>query len=195
MAAKPGRVSDAEAIAPEAGGREDLKGTTYELFILAISILSIVNLVLLAALPWQSQSWYLVIYIDTALTVIFLADFSYRMATASSKRHYLGRGGGALDLVSCVPALRIFRLFRIVRAVRIIRRLGGARMLRELRGSLAPARSTSSFLSASSCSRWSGYWSSTSRRTPARRTSRPAATRCGGATSPPPRSATATTTR
>jgi len=44
---------------------------------------------------------------------------------------------GFLDLLSCVPALRIFRLFRIVRAVRIVRRLGGPRVLREMRQELA----------------------------------------------------------
>ena len=117
--------------------RGDLKGTTYELFVLGISILSIANLALLAVFSYQSQSWWLVIYIDTALTIIFVSDFIYRLTTAESRRWYLGRGGGILDLLSCIPALRIFRLFRVVRAVRIIRRLGGARVLRELRGSFA----------------------------------------------------------
>jgi hypothetical protein len=51
-------------------GRGDLKGTTYELFILAVSLLSIVNLGLVAVFPWQSQPWLLVVYIDTALTLI-----------------------------------------------------------------------------------------------------------------------------
>ena len=117
--------------------REDLKGTTYELFMLAVSVLSIVNLGLLAAFTTRSQSWWLVIIVDTGLTVIFLADFLYRFTTARSKLRYMGRGGGVLDLLACVPALRIFRLFRIVRAVRIIRRLGGPRVVRELRQGLA----------------------------------------------------------
>ena len=118
-------------------GREDLKGTTYELFILAVSILSIVNLGLLAIFTFHSQSWWLVIYIDTGLTVIFVTDFAYRLITAPSKLGYLGRGGGVLDLLGCIPMLRIFRLFRIVRAVRIIRKLGGPRVLRELRQGFA----------------------------------------------------------
>jgi voltage-gated potassium channel len=121
--------------------REDLKGTSYELFILAISILSIVNLALLATMSLtghhRSQSWLLILYIDVALTVIFVIDFVYRLTTAHSKRHYLVRGGGILDLLGCVPQLRFFRLFRIVRAVRIIRRLGGRRVLFELRGQFA----------------------------------------------------------
>jgi hypothetical protein len=107
----------------------------YELFILAISLLSIVNLVLMAVLPWQSQPGLLVVYIDIALTLVFLIDFAYRFRTAESKRAYLGRG--VLDLLSCVPMLRFLRLFRVVRAMRIIRRLGGIRMLGDLRSQLA----------------------------------------------------------
>jgi voltage-gated potassium channel Kch len=45
--------------------------------------------------------------------------------------------GGFLDLLSCVPSLRIFRIFRIVRAVRIVPRLGGPRVFCELRQELA----------------------------------------------------------
>ncbi len=117
--------------------REDLKGTTYELFVLAISILSIVNLVLEVVTPDQTQSWWLLLYIDTALTLIFLADFTYRLLTAPTKWWYLRHGGGVFDFLGCLPGLRIFRLFRILRAVRIIRRLGGARVLRELREGFA----------------------------------------------------------
>jgi len=117
--------------------REDLKGVPYELFMLALAILSIANLVLEGVLEWKSQPWWLVVYIDIILTAFFLGDFVYRLTTATSKRAYLGRGGGVLDLLSCSPGLRILRLFRIVRAVRIIRRLGGRRMFAELRGSFA----------------------------------------------------------
>jgi voltage-gated potassium channel Kch len=117
--------------------REDLKSTTYEFFILAVSIFSIVNMVLYAALPWGSEFWWLVAYVDSVLTFIFVGDFAYRLLTAPSKRDYLIRGRGIFDLLGCLPGLRVFRLFRIVRAVRVIRRLGGPRVLRELREGLA----------------------------------------------------------
>lgn len=122
-------------VAPPA--REDLKSLPYELFMLGLALLSIVNLVLYAVFPWESEQWWLVAYVDIILTAFFLGDFAYRLATAPSKRHYLGRGGGVLDLLSCAPGLRILRVFRIVRAVRVIRRLGGTRMFRELRGQFA----------------------------------------------------------
>ena len=118
-------------------GREDLKGTTYELFILAISIMSIANLVLMIVVPFHSQSWWLIAFIDAGLTIIFVADFTYRLTTASTKWGYLRHGGGVFDLLGCLPGLRIFRLFRILRAVRVIRRLGGPRVLRELRQGFA----------------------------------------------------------
>jgi len=117
--------------------REDLKSTTYEFFILAISILSIVNLALELVVQYRSQSWYLILFIDSALTLIFVADFTYRLTTAPTKWWYLRHGGGVFDFLGCLPGLRIFRLFRIVRAVRIIRRLGGPRVFRELRAGFA----------------------------------------------------------
>jgi voltage-gated potassium channel len=122
--------------APSDTDRGDLKSTTYEFFILAISIMSIINMALTFALPFESQSWWLVAMIDTALTIIFLADFTYRLLTAPTKRWYL-RHGGVFDLLGCIPGLRIFRLFRIVRAVRIVRRLGGPQIFGDLRRGLA----------------------------------------------------------
>ena len=123
-------------IAPVESDRGDLKSTTYEFFILAISVLSIVNLALAVVLPFKSQSWWVVAFVDTALTIIFLGDFAYRLLTAPTKRWYL-RNGGVFDLLGCIPGLRIFRLFRIVRAVRVVRRLGGPRVFHELREGLA----------------------------------------------------------
>src|SRR4026209_1532519 len=127
--------SNSVSTAPSNTDRGDLKSTTYEFFILAISIMSIINMALAFALTYKSQSWWLVAIIDTGLTIIFLADFAYRLLTAPTKRWYL-RNGGVFDLLGCIPGLRIFRLFRIVRAVRIVRRLGGPRVFGELRAGL-----------------------------------------------------------
>jgi len=122
---------------PEAVDRGDLKSTTYEFFMLAMAILSIINLPLAFTFAFQSQSWYLIAFVDAALTLVFVIDFVYRLRTSPSKRGYFVQGKGYLDLLSCVPGLRIFRLFRIVRAVRIVRRLGGPRVFRELSQELA----------------------------------------------------------
>lgn len=122
---------------PSAPNRGDLKSTTYEFFMLAMAILSIANLPLLVLFPTESQKWYLVLFIEGALTLVFVIDFAYRLKTAPSKSGYFISQKGFLDLLSCIPSLRIFRVFRIVRAVRIVRRLGGPRVFRELRQELA----------------------------------------------------------
>jgi voltage-gated potassium channel len=121
----------------QAVDRGDLKSTTYEFFMLAMAVLSIANLPLLVIYSYESQPWYLVLFIEASLTLVFLIDFVYRITTAPSKTGYFFGQQGFLDLLSCVPALRIFRLFRVVRAVRITRRLGGPRVFRELRQELA----------------------------------------------------------
>jgi voltage-gated potassium channel len=127
-------VSGSEAAPVDRG---DLKSTTYEFFMLAMATLSILNLPLAFLFSFRSQPWYLIAFVDAALTLVFVIDFVYRLQTAPSKRGYFVQGKGYLDLLSCVPGLRIFRLFRIVRAVRIVRRLGGPRVFRELRQELA----------------------------------------------------------
>jgi voltage-gated potassium channel len=75
--------------------------------------------------------------IEGALTLILPDRLRLQAQTAPSKSGYFIGQKGFLELLSCVPALRIFRLFRVVRAVRIVRRLGGPRVFRELREELA----------------------------------------------------------
>jgi len=124
-------------VASQAVDRGDLKSTSYEFFMLAMATLSIVNLPLAFLFPTRSQSWWLIAFVDAALTLVFAIDFFYRLHTAPSKRGYFFAGKGYLDLLSCIPGLRFFRLFRIVKAIRIVRQLGGPRVLRDLRRELA----------------------------------------------------------
>ena len=63
-------------------GARGSQGDDYEFFILAVSVLSIVNMVLLATLSFGSQYWWLVGYVDSILTIVFVFDFSYRLRTA-----------------------------------------------------------------------------------------------------------------
>jgi voltage-gated potassium channel len=122
--------------ASTAVNRADMRSTTYEFFILAVSVLSIANLVLMSVITFRSQSWWLVAFIDVALTIIFVVDFTLRLTSAPSKRTYLRRGG-VFDLLACLPGLRVFRLFRIIRAIRVVRSMGGPKVLRELRSGIA----------------------------------------------------------
>ena len=104
--------------------------SSYELFIGALSVLSILNLVLLV-LPISGQVKQLIFIVDAALTVIFLSDFTVRLVSAPAKSRYFFRGGW-LDLIGSLPTLRIFRLFRVLRVGRLLRRYGLRKVLREI---------------------------------------------------------------
>ena len=103
----------------------ELKNTTYEIFIGALSILSIVNLFLIFVTS-HSMAGQVAYIMDGALTFIFLGDFIYRLFTARSKTRYFFRQYGWADLLASLPLpqFKILRLFRIVRAGRIIRKFG-----------------------------------------------------------------------
>jgi hypothetical protein len=110
---------------------KELHGSSYELFILALSILSIINLVLLL-LPISGEVKDIVFYIDAGLTLIFVSDFLLRLTSSESKSAYFLRGGGWLDLLGSLPTLRIFRLFRVMRVLRLLRQEGGRQVLRDV---------------------------------------------------------------
>ena len=72
-------------MAPKASEKRELKNIGYEIFIGALSILSIINLVLLA---WfvQDENIQTVLYVINAIMMpIFLGDFIYRLYTAESR--------------------------------------------------------------------------------------------------------------
>jgi voltage-gated potassium channel Kch len=114
----------------------ELRTSSYELFIGALSILSIVNLLLLV-LPIGDQVKDLVLIVDSALTVVFVIDFTIRLFTAPTKTGYFFKGGGWLDLLGSLPTLRIFRMFRVVRVGRLLHRYGARNVLRDLLASRA----------------------------------------------------------
>jgi len=109
----------------------ELRTSSYELFIGALSVLSIINLVLLL-LPISDQVKQLILIVDVALTAIFLIDFTVRFVSAPVKSRYFFREGGWLDLIGSLPTLRIFRLFRVLRVSRLLRRYGLRNVFREL---------------------------------------------------------------
>ncbi|TDN88556.1 ion transporter [Microbacterium sp. BK668] len=106
--------------------RSELKNISYEIFIGALSVLSIANLVLMAVMH-GSEALQLILWVMNALfSVIFLGDFIYRMATAPSASHYFFRGFGWADLLASLwfPQLKVLRVFRLWRVVRLMRGVG-----------------------------------------------------------------------
>lgn len=103
---------------------EVLLSPAWEVFILGVSILSVLNLLLVVILRSSHLDQVFVI-MDALLTLIFLLDLARRLVVADDARRYLTKGQGWVDAVAAFPILHILRLVRIVRMVRIMQRLGG----------------------------------------------------------------------
>jgi len=113
----------------------DLKSPSYEIFILLLSILSLLN-IFIFVLPGMNPLVKGVIAImDIFITLIFMLDFLFRLFTADSKSDYVIRQYGWADLLSSFPfqATKIFRVFRLIKIVRISRAYGPGALVRELR--------------------------------------------------------------
>ena len=97
----------------------------YELFIAALSVISIFNIVLSLAVRDPAVRNVIDI-VDTGLCIAFLADFLGRLRKAESKSGYFFRHLGWLDLLGSLPlpGLRIARIFRVARVVRLVRAVG-----------------------------------------------------------------------
>jgi voltage-gated potassium channel Kch len=113
---------------------KELKGMGYEMFIGALSILSIFNLVLSYAFRQDANLQYVVLFMNAIFMPIFLADFFYRLFTTDSKTGYFFRNFGWADLLSSLPLpqAKILRVFRLWRVIRLVRNFGLRNMLREL---------------------------------------------------------------
>lgn len=129
----------------EATHRE-LKGVGYEVFILLLSILSVINLAFTAISTLMGRSGGpaldVVFAMDTIITPIFVFDFLYRLSTAPTWRSYVLRGWGWADLLAIIPMFRAFRVFRIVRVATLLREYGPRRFLADL----LEARASATFL-------------------------------------------------
>lgn len=109
-----------------------VKNIGYELFIGALSLLSVVNLVLMFVVNDESL-WTVLAIVNTIMFPIFLGDFLYRLFTAEKKSAYFFRGFGWADLLSSLPfqQLKIFRVFRIWRVIRLFLEFGARNLVKE----------------------------------------------------------------
>jgi voltage-gated potassium channel len=102
-----------------------LKNPGYEIFIAALSVLSIVNLVLVYVNKDQALDYVLVI-MNGPLTIIFFIDFLYRLKTAPDRGYYFWRNWGWADLLASLPfqQTKILRVFRLVKVYRLLKEYG-----------------------------------------------------------------------
>jgi len=129
-----GRHTRTEAEFRHVAGTErlEVRNPGWEVFVLLLSLLSLANIVLLL-LPMSGSATDVVLIIDIPLCIVFIADFVYRYRAADSKRGYMLRGGGWLDLIGSLPfpGLRIARIYRVIKAAIAIRRHGGRGLLHD----------------------------------------------------------------
>src|SRR5262245_49281005 len=103
----------------------------YELFILGLSTYVILALAAEAIVSPAGQTKVLLLYVDTAVCIFFLADFLKNLITATNRFRYFVTWGW-VDLLSSIPFIGAARLGRVARIIRIIRVLRGFRSVRNL---------------------------------------------------------------
>lgn len=122
--------------APESDEERSGRGigsSSYELFILILSLISIANLGLILLPFVEGAARQVILITDLTLTFFFLVDFVKRLRAARPKSLYLVHDWGWADLLAIVPFLRILRLFRLIRVLRKFREHGAERFLTDLR--------------------------------------------------------------
>ena len=112
---------------------QDMKDPGYEIFIILVSILSVINLFIIWIPGIDPDALNVIITFNFFLTIIFLSDFLFRFITAQSKKYYFFRDWGWADLLASIPALRILRIFRIFKAYRLLKKYGGRNILCQLK--------------------------------------------------------------
>ncbi len=105
-------------------------GNAYNIFILVLTIFSLL-LMVLQLLPLDDATRYLVTIYDNTVCVVFLIDFSYNISNTRPRRDYFIGERGWLDLLGSIPSFgfipftALFRLARLGRLGRIVRLLRG----------------------------------------------------------------------
>ena len=105
----------------------------YEVFIAALSILSIVNLVLIYLV--QDEALDIVLEaMNLLLSLGLFCDFLYRFRKAPSKSTYFFREFRWADLGASLPLpqLKVLRIFRLIKVWRLFRLYGARRLLTAL---------------------------------------------------------------
>jgi len=105
-------------------------GNAYNIFILVLTLFSLLIMVLQLLPVSQAEKDLLLVY-DNAVCVIFLADFFMNLARSKPKREYFISKRGWLDLLGSIPSLGFFQLSALFRLARLSRL---ARITRLLRG-------------------------------------------------------------
>ena len=106
-------------------------GNAYQIFILVLTIMSLVIMALLL-LPLSDQVLEALRFYDNLICVVFLIDFTLNITGSKPPRYYFIHQRGWLDLLGSIPSIggvfrfaALLRLARLSRLARIMRVLGG----------------------------------------------------------------------
>ena len=83
---------------------EPPQGHAYELFILVLTVVSLVVMVVMM-LPLGDATLGLLQFYDNLICVIFLIDFAIRLRASHPTSDYFIKGKGWLDLLGSIPSL------------------------------------------------------------------------------------------
>jgi voltage-gated potassium channel len=115
-------------------------GNAYDLFILVLTVVSLMVMVLLW-LPFSPETINLLRVYDNVICVVFLFDFAVSLIRAPSRRGYVIGERGWLDLLGSLPSvggaeaigfLRLARLSRLARITRLLRGQNKREILNDL---------------------------------------------------------------
>lgn len=103
----------------------------YELFILLLSLLSLLNIVIMMLRFIPGPVKDVVFIVDLFLSLVFMCDFFARLFNSKSKKQYFFKDRGWLDFLGSLPfpSIRVLRIFRVVRSIEVIRKNGLKNML------------------------------------------------------------------
>ncbi len=118
----------------QAGITPSKRSNSYNIFILVLTVLSLLVMVAML-LPLSDATIQLLSVYDTLICIIFLIDFFITLRASPNKSEYFIKDRGWLDLIGSLPSLGILgfpgkltgflRLARLSRLARIARRMRG----------------------------------------------------------------------
>jgi voltage-gated potassium channel len=115
--------------ATSAGAGARRRSNAYDLFILVLTLLSLVVMALLL-FPLNTATIQLLTIYDNAICVIFLIDFTWRLRKAKTMRDYFVGERGWLDLLGSIPTFGVFKFTALLRLARISRLARVSRLVR-----------------------------------------------------------------
>lgn len=123
------------------------RNTLYLIFMLFISVVSLLLLAITWFLPVNDDVKTFLEHADIAICAIFFPDFLVSLRRAPNKWSYL-RFEGLLDILSSIPVVAALRIGRVSRIVRIVRVLRAVRSTRALAAFVLERRAQSGILAA-----------------------------------------------